>query len=130
MASIGHQIDISSIQPKGENVLCIRYERPEATPGGIIIPDPFRVDPFWAYWEVVKAGPAVERTLGIAIRTGDIIRTPFRPAIDSGFEDSCRRRLYFIACTVKQVDSSTGKLESVSNITGVIPNTWDTLESI
>lgn len=123
MASVGQQIAVDSIQPRRDLVLCIRYERPEATAGGIIVPEPFRVDPFWAYWEVVKAGPGVERSLGIKLLPGDIIRTPFRPAIDSSFEDAERRRLYFIGCRVQQPDRE-GKLQWVNNITGVIPDTW------
>ena len=127
MASLGHRIDPSTIVPKGENVLCVKYERPPATASGIIIPDPFRVDPFWAYWEVVTAGPGCAKALGIRLQPGDIIRTPFRPAIDSGFEDAAGKRLYFIACSVQQAGPD-GKLRPVSNITGVIPNTWSPKE--
>ena len=124
MSSVGHPINVPSIQPCGENVLVVKYERPAATPSGLIIPEPFRIDPFWAYWEVVAAGPDVEKALGIALTEGSIIRTPFRPAIDSGFENSCGRRLYFVSCSVQQWDAVSGKMQKVSNILGIIPNTW------
>lgn len=123
MASVGQQIDVASIQPQRDLILCIRYERPEQTAGGLIIPDPFRIDPFWAYWEVVTAGPDCEKQLGIRLDPGDIIRTPFRPGIDSGFEDAEGRRLYFVACRIQQPQAD-GKLKWVGNVTGVIPNTW------
>lgn len=117
------QLDPDTIQPQGQLVLCVAYTRPEYTESGLIIPEPFRVDPFWMYYEVISSGPKCAKLLGMKLAPGDIIRTDrLRPPIDSGYEDGCGRRLYFVSCTIKVPRGD--KLVEVGNITGIIPNTW------
>lgn len=125
MASIGTPTDTATIVVKGERLLCIKYERPALTPSGLHIPEPFRVDPFWAYWEVVQAPEAACRRLGYTVQAGDIIRTPFRPAIDTGLEDTAGKRLFIVACGVEKWDPARRKMVKEGNVTGIIPNTWD-----
>lgn len=110
MASIGKLLDVTTIHPTKDRILVTRYERPATTPGGLHIPAAFRTDGAWAYWEVVAWGPTVKKALGIALGVGDIIRTPFRPAIDLGAEDAAGRRLFIVPA---------------ENVNGVIQNTWD-----
>jgi co-chaperonin GroES (HSP10) len=110
MASIGQQLDASRIHPTKDRILVTKYVRPDMTPSGLHIPAAYRVDPAWAYWEVVAAGPDCERQLGIKLGPGDIIRTPFRPAIDLGAEDASGNRLFIVPA---------------ENVNGVIPCTWE-----
>lgn len=121
-----HVIEINRIQPTKDRVLVVQYERPAMSPGGIHIPDTARSDALtWSYWEVVKCGPQVAEALGYQLRPGDIIRTPFRPAIDLAIEDGRGRRLFIIGCTVQRWDSVKGKMATDHNINGVIPRDWE-----
>jgi co-chaperonin GroES (HSP10) len=69
-------LTLEAIAPLGTKLLARRYERPEATPGGITIPETLRVDETFSLWECVRCGPKVGRTLGIVPSADDILHTP------------------------------------------------------
>lgn len=116
------QQDIATIHPLRDLILAVQYTRP-AMHGSLHIPEAYDKDGTWSWWECVKAGPDVERKLGIALAEGDIFRTPWRPAIDLGIEDTAGRRLFMVSCTVKV--QREGKMVEDLNVTGIIFNDWE-----
>lgn len=117
------QLDPAIVHPVKDRILAVQYTRPKQY-GVLHLPESYDKDGTWNWWECVKAGPTVERKLGIELRPGDIFRTPWRPAIDLGAEDEQGRRLFIVSCTVLKTGRD-GKLEEELNVTGVIPKTWE-----
>ena len=87
-----------SIQPLGERLLVKPYVMPDETPGGIIIPEPYRDNTAWSHYEYVSANAKALRRLGLTkLHLGAIIRTRFRVPVDSGFDDEADgQRLMFL----------------------------------
>lgn len=117
------QLDPASIHPVRDLILAVQYTKP-AKYGSLHLPEYYDKDGTWNWWECVKAGPDVERKLGIALNAGDIFRTPWRPGIDLGCEDAKGRRLFMVGCTVQKAGSN-GRLVESLNVTGILFNTWD-----
>ena len=98
------------IAPLGQRILVKVYERPETTPGGLIIPGTARIDDSWQLYEAVKASPKAEEFLGQRITEGDILRTNVCTPVGTGLTDGTedRRELFFItADQIRQVIRNT-----------------------
>lgn len=121
-------LDPATVHPTADRILAVQYVRPKQY-GSLYLPESYDKDGTWNWWECVKAGPDVEKKLGIALAAGDIFRTPWRPAIDLGAETPEGRRLFIVGCTVQvaapQYDLLETKLVEELNVTGVIPKTWE-----
>lgn len=57
-------ITIDAVRPTGTKILVRRYEKPERTLGGIIIPEAWRGANCDGIWEFVRAAPGAARILG------------------------------------------------------------------
>lgn len=99
-------IDPATLELLGERVLVKPYQLPAESPGGIIIPDPYRDDRAWHHYEFVKASPKALRRLGLQeIHVGAIIRTRFKAPADTGYDDPAdgQRLLILLAEEIEQV---------------------------
>ena len=86
--SLRPQILAASVQPLGERLLVKPYVMPEETPGGIIIPEPYRDNTAWSHFEYVTGTAKALRRLGLTkLHVGAIIRTRLKMPADSGFND-------------------------------------------
>ena len=89
------------IQPRNDYLLVTRYERPEESPGGIIIPESYREDRSGWLWEVVAVGPGTLSKKGIRkpcdSKPGDIVYSehPYA-AQDLQMKDDNGRDLYLV----------------------------------
>jgi co-chaperonin GroES (HSP10) len=84
------------IKPTGTRLLCVQYEKPEETPGGIIIPQGSRRDTSNQLWEVVAVGPKAEEALGFAVDPGSIVKTRWGEGVDLGVDLEGTHRPLFI----------------------------------
>ena len=123
-------IDSSTIHPTRDRILVRRYTRPERF-GSIVLPDCSRVEPTWNYWEVIRAGPAVDSILhcsegmGRELAAGDIIKTPFRPGVPVGTDIDGRTELFMVAAEVERDVGDGRGLRKVPNVLAVYPKTWE-----
>lgn len=115
------QVDASTIHPTKDRILAVQYTRPKVY-GSLHLPESYDKDGTWNWWEAVACGPQVESKLGIKLQAGDIFRTPWRPAVDLGIEDTAGRRLFMVSCTVQR--QQQGRLVEDLNVTGIIFNDW------
>jgi co-chaperonin GroES (HSP10) len=90
------------IQPRNDWLLVTAYERPDTSPGGIIIPDAYRTDGSGWLWDVVAVGPGVMSDKGVRkpcdSLPGDIVHSdhPYA-AQEIGEVDSENRKLYLLS---------------------------------
>jgi co-chaperonin GroES (HSP10) len=81
-------IDASWIVPLGERLVVKPYVMPDETPGGIIIPEPYRDNRMWDHFEYVSGSTKALRRLGLTkLHVGAIIRTRLKMPADSGYDD-------------------------------------------
>jgi co-chaperonin GroES (HSP10) len=90
------------ILPRNDWLLVTAYERPETSPGGIIIPEPFREDTSGWLWEVVAVGPGNISDKGVRkpcdANVGDIVHAEHPYAVqDIGEVDEDNRKLYLLS---------------------------------
>ena len=71
-----------------------RYERPEATAGGILIPETYRTDKTQTLWEVVMPNPEAAEVFGMVLGEGDNVVTPRRWPVDLALETEEGYRLF------------------------------------
>lgn len=77
-------LEADDIRPLGTRIIVRHYERPEETPGGIVIPPSYQEDTGGELWEAVKWSDEAERYVGLKyamnLHEGMILRTkPLEP---------------------------------------------------
>lgn len=100
------RIDAGSIHPLGKRLLVKPYRLPAESPGGILIPEPYRDRRTWSHYEYVSGSQAALKELGLRkLKQGSIIRTRLHAPADSGYDDEADGQplLFLNASEVEQI---------------------------